>query len=99
MVRTIHDSIELNQLAQYNMDMASLVFYMDINQWHYGRYVNKGNDNVVVEKNIIVPSKNVPKKVILDETMTVRLGGTFEKIGDEDESVGGDNQKVGSADK
>ena len=51
-------------------------------------------------KKIVIPYKSSRKKnVVLEKTETVRLGGTFEKIGDEDENVGGRNQKVGSDNK
>lgn len=54
-----------------------------------------------VEKTVIstrtVRKKKKVEKTNIDIARLVLLGGTFEQIGDEDESVGGGNQKVGTA--
>ena len=99
MTQVITDSMNYMDLYNYDYDTFVIVWGLGRDQWHYGRYTNKGNDKIVLERNVIVPAKKEPKKVILDETVTVKLGGPFEKIGEEDESVGGNNQKVGSANK
>ena len=47
-------------------------------------------------KRIVIPKKRVEEpRVVLEKNVVVQLGGPFEKVGEEDESVGGDNQKVG----
>ena len=94
MVVVITDTITSNDLGNYDMDALAFVVYGGINKWHYGRYVNKGVDTTVVEK-VIIKSRKKPKRVVLDEEEFIQLGGPFEKIGDEDENVGGGNQKVG----
>lgn len=54
-----------------------------------------------VEKTVIstrtVRKKKKVEKTNIDIARLVLLGGTFEQIGDEDESIGGGDQKVGTA--
>ena len=52
-----------------------------------------------IKKVIIKSKKKEPGKITLDDAKLVQLGGPFEKIGEEDEVVGGRNQKVGSDNK
>lgn len=60
----------------------------------------KTNYTTVTTTSVIGRSKVVkPKKVTIDEARLVILGGEFEKIGDDDEIIGGGDQKVGSANK
>ena len=59
----------------------------------------KTNYTTVTTTSVIGRPKAVtPKKVTIDEARLVILGGEFEKIGDDDEAIGGGNQKVGSTD-
>lgn len=97
MVRVITDTVLFDDIMNYDQDTIMVLF--GYNKWHYGRHVDKGVDTVVLEKKIIKSKAQEPKRVILDQANLVRLGGPFEKIGEEDESVGGPNQKVGSDNK
>lgn len=63
------------------------------------KQIVKGATFEQVKKVVMKSKRKQPGKVTLDDVKTVQLGGPFEKIGEEDESVGGDNQKVGSANK
>lgn len=99
MVRIITDSVSFDDIMNYDQDIATFVMFMGRDRWHYGRHVDKGVDTIVLEKKIVKTKVQEPKRVILDQANLVKLGGPFEKIGEQDESVGGPNQKVGSDNK
>jgi hypothetical protein len=54
-------------------------------------------ESLVSVKKVLI-DKNDPTPDI-DKMFIVELGGPFEKIGDDDEAIGGGTQKVGSANK
>lgn len=53
-------------------------------------------DNLVSVKKIFIESKDATPDY--DKAFVVELGGLFQKVGDDDEVIGGGNQKVGSTD-
>lgn len=66
-----------------------------------GRYYTRGSD-IYKSRSLIrtveVGGREEPQ-LVLDKSYVIQLGGEFEKIGEADETVGGGNQKVGSANK
>lgn len=79
-----------SEILQYMLTSSQLRNYVGDGY----KEINKKERNTI--KRIVIPYKRTRQEnVILEKTETVRLGGTFEKIGDDDESVGGSNQKVG----
>lgn len=57
---------------------------------------NYRRDNLVSVKKIFIESKDATPD--FDKAFIVELGGLFQKVGDDNEVIGGGNQKVGSAD-
>lgn len=53
-------------------------------------------DNLVSVKKMFIESKDATPD--FDKAFVVELGGLFQKIGDDNEVIGGGNQKVGSED-
>lgn len=68
---------------------------------YVGRYYTRGNDinrTATIMKTVEVAGEQV-MPLRLDKSYIVQLGGEFEKIGENDEAVGGGSQKVGSVNK
>lgn len=53
-------------------------------------------DNLVSVKKIFVENKDATPD--FDKAFVVELGGLFQKVGDDNEVIGGGNQKMGSED-
>lgn len=62
---------------------------------YFGTQITKGITIKQVKKAVIETEVKERGKITLDDSKMVQLGGPFEKIGEEDESVGGDYKKVG----
>ena len=56
----------------------------------------KGITTKQIKKVVIKNERKEQGKITLDDSKMVQLGGPFEKIGEEDEDVGGGSQKVGT---
>lgn len=92
----ITDSVVLSRLISDGFVIGG---YGWNNTDYFATQIVKGITIKQVKKVFVGTKTKESGKITLDEAKVVQLGGPFEKIGDEDESVGGDNQKVGSADK
>lgn len=64
-----------------------------------GRHVIKGITIKQIKKILVEEEAKKQGKITLDDSKVVQLGGPFEKIGEQDEVVGGRSQKVGSKNK
>lgn len=87
-----------NLYAQYVESQARLLCGTFLAPTDGVLYKFKGQDVDVHVMNKIVHKTKIKKNLSprIEESIVIQLGGTFEKIGDEEEFVGGGDQKIGN---
>lgn len=102
-------TLQITYSSTTSSSIGNLNRYKDDYLASYGRFFalnnplyKYGGTKDIIHKTQIVNKVTIDKKAKtpdVDISYLVILGGTFEKIGEEDEAIGGGNQKVGSANK
>ena len=100
--------LQINYWHTTSASIGSLSKYEGYYLARYGRLITEAGGSLYksggLETDISRVSKTTKKTVTrkriipdIEVSYVVPLGGTFEKIGEDDEAIGGGNQKVGSA--
>jgi len=81
-----------NRDTQLNNNVKNIkAIWEGANKYRYAGDVSKTN----VFTRYVKQSDTAKRQIVPGESPVVTLGGPFQKVGNQDETVGGDNQKVG----